>query len=54
MLRSVRPLEEERVVGTDSRGGYLAGRVGDREIPAYVDEDGVAPGAAQKPSPRWS
>jgi glucose-6-phosphate 1-dehydrogenase len=43
VLRSVRPLEAEQVATQTRRGRYRAGRVGDRAIPAYVDEDGVAP-----------
>jgi glucose-6-phosphate 1-dehydrogenase len=43
VLRSVRPLEAERVATQTRRARYRAGRVGDGAIPAYVDEDGVAP-----------
>jgi glucose-6-phosphate 1-dehydrogenase len=42
VLRSVRPLGGDVATRT-RRGRYLAGRVGDRDIPAYVDEEGVAP-----------
>ncbi len=43
VLRSVRPLTDADVVHRTSRGRYLAGRLGDREVPAYVDEAGVDP-----------
>jgi glucose-6-phosphate 1-dehydrogenase len=43
VLRSVRPLTDEDVAGHTRRARYRAGRVGDRDIPAYVDEDGVTP-----------
>ena len=43
VLRSVRPFEEADVAARTRRARYRAGRVGDRDIPAYVEEDGVAP-----------
>lgn len=43
VLRSVRPLTEADAVRRTRRGRYVAGRIGDREIPAYVDEEGVDP-----------
>ncbi|GHG92960.1 glucose-6-phosphate dehydrogenase [Streptomyces lanatus] len=43
VLRSVRPLTEQDVVRRTRRARYLPGRVGDHDIPAYVDEDGVSP-----------
>jgi glucose-6-phosphate 1-dehydrogenase len=43
VLRSVRPLSEDDVAVRTRRGRYRAGRVGDRDIPAYVEEDGVTP-----------
>jgi glucose-6-phosphate 1-dehydrogenase len=43
VLRSVRPLAGDDVVRGTRRGRYTAGRIGDREVPAYVDEDGVDP-----------
>jgi glucose-6-phosphate 1-dehydrogenase len=43
VLRSVRPLSEEDVAQRTRRGRYTAGRIGDRDIPAYVDEEGVDP-----------
>ncbi|MFE4971658.1 glucose-6-phosphate dehydrogenase [Kitasatospora sp. NPDC056651] len=43
VLRSVRPLAEQDAVRRTRRARYLPGRIGDREVPAYVDEEGVAP-----------
>ncbi|MGN6377805.1 MAG: glucose-6-phosphate dehydrogenase [Gaiellales bacterium] len=43
VLRSVRPLQDGDVAGSTRRARYRAGRVGERNIPAYVDEDGVTP-----------
>jgi glucose-6-phosphate 1-dehydrogenase len=43
VLRSVRPLEEDRLAAHTRRARYRAGRSGDRDIPAYVDEEGVTP-----------
>ncbi|MBO0705890.1 MAG: glucose-6-phosphate dehydrogenase [Candidatus Dormibacteraeota bacterium] len=43
VLRSVRPLEDDDVAARSRRARYRAGRVGDRQIPAYVDEHGVTP-----------
>jgi glucose-6-phosphate 1-dehydrogenase len=43
VLRSVRPFEDHEVATRTRRARYRAGRVRDREIPAYVDEDGVMP-----------
>jgi glucose-6-phosphate 1-dehydrogenase len=43
VLRSVRPIEAEEVAARTCRARYRAGRVGDRDIPAYVDEQGVTP-----------
>jgi glucose-6-phosphate 1-dehydrogenase len=43
VLRSVRPLTDEHVARRTRRGRYLAGRIGDREVPAYADEEGVDP-----------
>jgi glucose-6-phosphate 1-dehydrogenase len=43
VLRSVRPLESHDVATRTRRARYRAGRVRDRDIPAYVDEEGVAP-----------
>jgi glucose-6-phosphate 1-dehydrogenase len=44
VLRSVRPLTEADVVRRTRRARYLAGRLGDRDIPAYAAEAGVDPG----------
>ncbi|MBV9417146.1 MAG: glucose-6-phosphate dehydrogenase, partial [Solirubrobacterales bacterium] len=43
VLRSVRPLGDDDVATRTRRARYRAGRVGDRDIPAYVDEHGVTP-----------
>jgi glucose-6-phosphate 1-dehydrogenase len=43
VLRSVRRLEDDDVATRTRRARYRAGRVGDRDIPAYVDEVGVTP-----------
>jgi glucose-6-phosphate 1-dehydrogenase len=43
VLRSVRPLTQDDVRRRTHRARYRAGRIGGREIPAYVDEDGVNP-----------
>jgi glucose-6-phosphate 1-dehydrogenase len=43
VLRSVRPLEAHDVVSRTRRARYRAGRVGERDVPAYVEEDGVVP-----------
>jgi glucose-6-phosphate 1-dehydrogenase len=43
VLRSVRPFEDADIAARTRRARYRAGRIGDREIPAYVDEDGVTP-----------
>jgi glucose-6-phosphate 1-dehydrogenase len=43
VLRSVRPLGDDDVANRTRRARYRAGRVGDRDIPAYVEEDGVTP-----------
>jgi len=43
VLRSVRPLTVDDVVRNTRRARYLSGQIGDRPIPAYVDEDGVDP-----------
>ena len=43
VLRSVRPFEDEDVATRTRRARYRAGRVRDRDIPAYVEEDGVTP-----------
>jgi glucose-6-phosphate 1-dehydrogenase len=43
VLRSIRPLTGEDVMRRTRRARYLAGRIGDRQVPAYVDEEGVDP-----------
>jgi len=43
VLRSVRPLHDDDLASRTRRARYLAGRLGDRDIPAYVEEHGVAP-----------
>jgi glucose-6-phosphate 1-dehydrogenase len=43
VLRSVRPFDDAEVATHARRARYRAGRIGDRDIPAYVDEDGVTP-----------
>src|SRR5262245_39160036 len=43
VLLSVRPFDDADVATGTRRARYRAGRVGDRDIPAYVDEDGVTP-----------
>ncbi|MEU3570723.1 glucose-6-phosphate dehydrogenase [Kitasatospora sp. NPDC036755] len=43
VLRSVRPLTGRDVVRRTRRARYLPGRIGDREVPAYAEEEGVDP-----------
>jgi glucose-6-phosphate 1-dehydrogenase len=43
VLRSVRPLTVDDVTRHTRRARYSAGRIGDRSVPAYVQEDGVDP-----------
>jgi glucose-6-phosphate 1-dehydrogenase len=43
VLRSVRPLAGDDIARGTRRGQYTAGRIGDRDVPAYADEDGVDP-----------
>jgi glucose-6-phosphate 1-dehydrogenase len=43
VLRSVRPFTDADVATRTRRARYRAGRVGDHDIPAYVDEQGVTP-----------
>ncbi|MGK4578689.1 glucose-6-phosphate dehydrogenase [Kitasatospora sp. HPMI-4] len=63
VLRSVRRLSDEDVVHRTRRARYLPGRIGDRDIPAYVDEEGVDPSRRTETfaeveleldSPRWA
>ncbi|KOV88421.1 MULTISPECIES: glucose-6-phosphate dehydrogenase [unclassified Streptomyces] len=44
VLRSVRLLTDYDVVHRTRRARYLSGRIGDHDVPAYVDEEGVDPG----------
>jgi glucose-6-phosphate 1-dehydrogenase len=44
VLRAVRRLSDADVVRHTRRARYLAGQLGDRDIPAYTDEAGVDPG----------
>jgi glucose-6-phosphate 1-dehydrogenase len=43
VLRSVRPFADADVASCTRRARYRAGRVGDRHVRAYVEEDGVTP-----------
>ena len=43
LLRAVRTPSREEAAATSRRARYAAGRVGDRELPAYADEPGVDP-----------
>jgi glucose-6-phosphate 1-dehydrogenase len=43
VLRSVRSLAGDDVLRRSRRARYLAGRIGSRDVPAYVNEDGVDP-----------
>ena len=43
VLRSVRPMATDDIVRRTRRARYTAGRVGDHDVPAYVDEEGVDP-----------
>jgi glucose-6-phosphate 1-dehydrogenase len=43
VLRSVRPLTDADVVHRTRRARYAAGRIGDRDVPAYTAEAGVDP-----------
>jgi glucose-6-phosphate 1-dehydrogenase len=43
VLRSVRPLSVDDAARVTRRARYTAGRIGDRDIPAYADEEGVDP-----------
>lgn len=44
VLRSVRPFTDQDLARRTRRGRYLAGRIGDRQVPGYVDEQDVRPG----------
>jgi glucose-6-phosphate 1-dehydrogenase len=43
VLRSIRPFEDADVATRTRRARYRAGRARDRDVPAYVEEDGVTP-----------
>jgi glucose-6-phosphate 1-dehydrogenase len=43
VLRSVRPVTAADVGSRTARARYTAGRIGERSVPAYVDEQGVDP-----------
>jgi glucose-6-phosphate 1-dehydrogenase len=43
VLRSVRPLGIEEAVRCTRRARYASGRIGDRAVPAYIEEAGVDP-----------
>jgi glucose-6-phosphate 1-dehydrogenase len=43
VLRSIRPFDEAAIRADTQRARYGAGRLGQRDIPAYVDESGVDP-----------
>jgi glucose-6-phosphate 1-dehydrogenase len=43
VLRSIRPLTGDEVTRRTRRARYGRGRIGGRDVPAYVDEDGVDP-----------
>jgi glucose-6-phosphate 1-dehydrogenase len=43
VLRAIRRLDAEEVQRRTVRARYGAGRIGDRDVPAYVDEEGVDP-----------
>jgi glucose-6-phosphate 1-dehydrogenase len=42
-LREVRIMTRDEAAARSVRARYTAGRIGEREVPAYVDEDGVDP-----------
>ena len=41
VLRSIRPLTPEEAVHRTCRARYVGGQIGERAVPAYVEEDGV-------------
>jgi glucose-6-phosphate 1-dehydrogenase len=43
LLRAIRRLDDEEVRQRTIRARYSAGRIGERDVPAYVDEEGVDP-----------
>jgi len=62
-LRAVRPPPRDRMPSLTRRARYTAGRIGDRTIPAYAEENGVDPDRRtetfaevelQVDTPRWA
>lgn len=45
VLRDVRRMDTDEAAASSRRARYTAGTVGDREVPSYLDEDGVDPDA---------
>ncbi len=43
VLRSIRPLTDADIPRRTTRGRYLAGSIGERDVPSYVEEHGVDP-----------
>lgn len=43
LLEAIAPISADEVATRTRRARYTAGRMGERDIPAYVDEDGVDP-----------
>ncbi|MGW0177936.1 glucose-6-phosphate dehydrogenase, partial [Nocardia sp. NPDC003345] len=43
VLRALRPLTDAEIPRRTRRARYSAGTIGDRDIPSYIDEDGVDP-----------
>jgi glucose-6-phosphate 1-dehydrogenase len=43
VLRSIRPPSDQEVIRSTRRARYAAGQIGDRVVPAYVEEEGVDP-----------
>jgi glucose-6-phosphate 1-dehydrogenase len=43
LLREVAPMSVEEAAERSVRGRYTAGTIGEREVPAYLDEEGVDP-----------
>ena len=43
VLRAIPTMSADQVIQRSVRGRYVAGRVGERLVPAYVDEPGISP-----------
>ncbi|KFF49275.1 glucose-6-phosphate dehydrogenase [Gammaproteobacteria bacterium MFB021] len=43
VLEAIRPWTPEEAAANSARGRYAAGRLGDTEVPGYLDEEGVDP-----------